>query len=240
MYLSIYHLFLALLPISLAQTTPFDSRESTITSVHHALFTGLNTCQDVVSSFLSRIDALNPKINALISLNSNALTQAQALDQQLSIGNASQRLFCVPILLKDNYDTVHMRTTGGNLALANSQPTTDAPVVTALKNAGAIILGKANLHELALEGISVSSLGGQTINPYDSSRTPGGSSGGSAAAVAASFAIFATGTDTVNLLRSPASANSLFSIRPTRGLISRAGVIPIRWVAMLVWRTWKG
>lgn len=208
--------------------TPFDARETTISSVHHALFTGLNTCHEIVSSFLSRIEALNPKINAIISLNPNALTQAKTLDQQLSTGNASQRLFCIPILLKDNYDTVDMKTTGGNLALQNSQPTVDAPAVAALKNAGAIILGKANLHELALEGISVSSLGGQTINPYDSSRTPGGSSGGSAAAVAASFAVFATGTDTVNSLRSPASANSLFSIRPTRGLISRAGVIPIR------------
>lgn len=228
MLLSIYLALLTILPSTLAQTTPFDAREATIASCHHALFTGLNTCQDIVSSFLSRIEALNPKINAIISLNPNALTQAQALDQQLSVGNASQPLFCVPILLKDNYDTVDMKTTGGNLALRDSQPTIDAPAVTALKNAGAIILGKANLHELALEGISVSSLGGQTINPYDSTRTPGGSSGGSAAAVAASFAVFATGTDTVNSLRSPASANSLFSIRPTRGLISRTGVIPIR------------
>ncbi|KAK4981091.1 hypothetical protein LTR28_006528, partial [Elasticomyces elasticus] len=127
----------------------------------------------------------------------------------------------------DNYDTKDIPTTGGNLDLAQSQPTEDAPAVTALKNAGAIILGKSNLHELALEGISVSSLGGQTINPYDFSRTPGGSSGGSGAAVAASFSVFATGTDTVNSLRSPASANSLFSCRPTRGLISRAGIIPI-------------
>ncbi|KAF7184986.1 Glutamyl-tRNA(Gln) amidotransferase subunit A [Pseudocercospora fuligena] len=112
------------------------------------------------------------------------------------------------------------------LSLAHSQPTVDAPSVIALKKAGAIILGKANLHELALEGISVSSLGGQTINPYDYTRTPGGSSGGSAAAVAASFAVFATGSDTVNSLRSPASPNSLFSCRPTKGLISRTGIIP--------------
>ena len=92
---------------------------------------------------------------------------------------------------------------------------------------GAIILGKANLHELALEGLSVSSLGGQTVNPYDLTRTPGGSSGGTGAAIAASLAVFGTGTDTVNSLRSPASANSLFSIRPTRGLVSRTGIIPI-------------
>ena len=120
-----------------------------------------------------------------------------------------------------------MPTTGANVAMEFSQPTVDAPSVAAFRNAGAIILGKANLHELALEGISVSSLGGQTINPYDSTRTPGGSSGGTGASIAASFAVWGTGTDTVNSLRSPASANSLWSIRPTRGLISRAGIIPI-------------
>jgi Asp-tRNA(Asn)/Glu-tRNA(Gln) amidotransferase A subunit family amidase len=120
-----------------------------------------------------------------------------------------------------------MNTTGGCLALKDSTPTEDAPTTAALRRAGAIILGKTNLHELALEGLSVSSYGGQTINPYDHSRTPGGSSGGAGAAIAASFAVFGTGTDTVNSLRSPASANSLFSFRPTRGLISRAGVIPI-------------
>ena len=120
-----------------------------------------------------------------------------------------------------------MNTTVGNLDLAGSQPSIDAPVVAALRRAGAIILGKSNLHEFALEGLSVSSAGGQTINPYDSTRTPGGSSGGSGAAVAASFCVFATGTDTVNSLRSPASANSLFSVRPTRGLITRTGIIPI-------------
>lgn len=120
-----------------------------------------------------------------------------------------------------------MKTTGGCLNLAESQPTTDGSVVSALKRAGAIILGKTNMHELALEGLSVSSLGGQTISPYDFTRTPGGSSGGTGAAIAASFSTLGTGTDTVNSLRSPASANSLFSIRPTRGLISRAGIMPI-------------
>jgi len=120
-----------------------------------------------------------------------------------------------------------MPSTGGCGALNASIPTKDGPAVTAFRQAGAVILGKSNLHELALEGLSVSSYGGQTINPYDFTRTPGGSSGGTGAAVAASFAVFGTGTDTVNSLRSPASANSLFSFRPTRGLISRAGVIPI-------------
>ena len=206
---------------------PFDAREATIDSVHHALYTGLSTCREVVSAFIARIEAHNNRTNAIITLNPKALDIADALDEQLLVGNATGPLFCVPVLLKDNYDTADMPTTGGSLALADSKPSEDAPTVMALKNAGAVILGKSNLHELALEGISVSSLGGQTINPYDSTRTPGGSSGGTGAAVASSFCVFGTGTDTVNSLRSPASANSLCSIRPTRGLITRTGIIPI-------------
>lgn len=205
----------------------FDSREATIDSVHNALFTGLASCRTVVSSFIARIEAYNPTINAIIALNPLALDNADEIDAQIASGNSTGALLCVPVLLKDNYDLAGMNTTGGSRALVNNKPLADAPTVKALKDAGAIILGKTNLHEMALEGISVSSLGGQTINPYDLTRTPGGSSGGSGAAIGSSFAILATGTDTVNSLRSPASANSLFSFRPTRGLISRAGVIPI-------------
>ena len=232
MRISYHFLVLALASLAYSQPTAFDAREATIDSVHHALFNGLNSCRDVVSAFLARTAALNQHVNAIITLNPNALVQASALDAQLSAGNATQMLFCIPILLKDNYDTTDMPTTGGNLALNESRPSIDAASVSALRQAGAIILGKANLHELALEGLSVSSLGGQTINPYDLSRTPGGSSGGSGSGIACSLAVLATGTDTVNSLRSPASANSLFSIRPTRGLISRAGVIPIRYPAV--------
>jgi len=205
----------------------FDAREATVDGVHNALFSGLTTCRGVVSAFLARIEEFNPVVNAIITLNPDALSIADDMDQQLATGNATAPLFCIPILLKDNYDAVGMNTTGGCLDLAGSRPTVDSPAAAAFKKAGAIILGKTNLHELALEGLSVSSLGGQTVNPYDHTRTPGGSSGGSGAAVGASLAVFATGTDTVNSLRSPASANSLFSFRPTRGLISRAGVIPI-------------
>jgi Asp-tRNA(Asn)/Glu-tRNA(Gln) amidotransferase A subunit family amidase len=225
-FLSTTGLFL-LRTIASAQTMSFDAREATIDSVHHSLYSGLSTCREVVSSFIARIETYNNRTNAIITLNPNALDTADSYDEHLAAGNATGSLFCIPVLLKDNYDTADMPTTGGSLALRDSRPTEDAPSVAALKNAGAIILGKTNLHELALEGISVSSLGGQTINPYDSTRTPGGSSGGTGAAVASSFCVFGTGTDTVNSLRSPASANSLFSIRPTRGLITRTGIIPI-------------
>lgn len=216
------------IPLISCQALSFDAREATIASTHHSLYTGLTTCREVVSSFLSRIESLNNHTNAIISLNPHALSLADQYDARLKANNGSfGPLFCIPTLLKDNYDTVDLPTTGGNLDLADSRPGVDAPATAALKKAGAIILGKANLHELALEGISVSSLGGQTINPYDYTRTPGGSSGGTGAAVAASFAVWGTGTDTVNSLRSPASANSLFSCRPTRGLITRTGIIPI-------------
>ncbi|KAK4229049.1 amidase signature domain-containing protein [Podospora fimiseda] len=205
----------------------FDVREASIESVHNALFTGITTCREIVSAFIARIEEFNPAINAVISLNHDALSIADHLDERIASGNVTGPLFCIPVLLKDNYDAVGTNTTGAALALANNKPKEDAPTVAALRNAGAIILGKTNLHEMALEGLSVSSLGGQTKNPFDLTRTPGGSSGGTGAAITANFAIFGTGTDTVNSLRSPASAGSLFSFRPTRGLISRAGVIPV-------------
>src|SRR5690242_18071252 len=119
---------------------PFDAREATIDSVHHALYTGLSTCREIVSAFISRIEAHNDRTNAVIILNPNALSIADALDEQLSAGNATGPLFCIPVLLKDNCDTEEMPTTGASLALAGSQPTQDAPSVVALKSAGAVIL----------------------------------------------------------------------------------------------------
>ena len=132
----------------------------------------------------------------------------------------------IPILLKDNIETADMKTTAGAVCLKEQQPAQDAFLVRKLKDAGAIILAKVNLHEFAVWGETVSSLGGQTLNPYDLSRTPGGSSGGTGAGVAAGFGVAGIGTDTVNSVRSPASANSLVGIRPTTGLVSRSGLIP--------------
>jgi Asp-tRNA(Asn)/Glu-tRNA(Gln) amidotransferase A subunit family amidase len=144
---------------------------------------------------MQRIEAFNPTVNAIISLNPNALAIADSMDAMIASGNVTGSLFCIPVFLKDNYDTVEMNTTGGCLDLKGNKPVVDAPVVTKLKNAGAIILGKTNLHELALEGLSVSSLGGQTVNPYDHTRTPGGSSGGTGAAIATNLGIFGTGME---------------------------------------------
>lgn len=233
-----------------ANTDVFEPLESTIESVRTALVTKSTTCRTVVSSFLSRIEKFNPTINAIVSLNPDALFAADELDKKLAAGDLAGKLLCVPVLLKDNYDAVGMNTTGSCADLAGNRPIVDTPSVKALKKEGAVILGKTNLHEstcpldskwmvlrmgamltttgiVALEGLTVSSLGGQTINPYDQTRTPGGSSGGTGVAIATSFAVFGTGTDAVNSLRSPASANNLVSVRPTRGLISRAGIMPV-------------
>ncbi|KAK1783779.1 amidase signature domain-containing protein [Copromyces sp. CBS 386.78] len=218
-------------PLDLSPNPPFDVREATISSIHNALFTGLTTCHSLISSYLVRIEAFNPSLHAILSLNPHALDLASAIDSQLASGNSSvnQPLLCIPILLKDNFNTLDLPTTAGSLSLSRNLPKNDAPTVTALKRAGAIILGKTNMHEFALEGLSVSSLAGQTINPYDSTRTPGGSSGGTGAAIAANLAVLGTGTDTVNSLRSPASANCLVSWRGTRGLVDRGGVVPVGW-----------
>lgn len=207
--------------------SPFDPREATIRTVQDAIFKRVHTCREIVKSFLCRIEALNHLVNAIISLNPDALSAADRLDEAFEQGHASGALFGVPVLLKDNYDLAGIPNTGGCLSLANSTPSTDAAVLQTLKQAGAIILGKTNLYEFALEGFSVSSLGGQTINPYDITRTADGSSGGSAAAISMFFAVFATGSDTMNSLRNPASACGLYSIRPTHGLISTKGVIPV-------------
>lgn len=206
----------------------FDPTEQGIRSIHKLLYGRQVSCRQVVQAYLVRIETLNPQLNAIIALNNLSLTIADSLDAVLlSEGTVDAPLFCIPVLLKDNFDTAGMATTAGSISLEYSQPEYDAPVVTRLKHAGAIILGKSNMHEFALEGLSVSSLGGQTHNPYDLTRTPGGSSGGSGAAVAVSLSTFATGSDTVNSIRSPAASNSLCGIRPTRGLISRSGIIPV-------------
>src|SRR5438034_9611778 len=147
---------------------------------------------------------------------------------RLDAATAARRpLHCIPVVLKDNYDTADMPTTGGSVTLAKSVPPADGFVVTRLRKAGAIILAKANLMELAWSGTTVSSLGVRTRKPYELTRTPGGSSGGTGAAIAANFGVLGTGTDTGQSIRSPASANSLVGVRPTRGLVSRAGIIPL-------------
>jgi amidase len=208
----------------------FHLEETTISDVHAAYKSGATTATRLVQAYLERIQAYDqagPKLNVVIFLNPKALEEAAALDDHLrTTGKFVGPLHGIPVLLKDNVNTKDMPTTGGSFSLAGYTPTTDAAITQKLRSAGAIILAKVNLHEFAVWGETVSSIRGQTLNPYDLTRTPGGSSGGTGAGLAANFAIAGIGTDTVNSIRSPASANSIVGIRPTLGLVSRAGVIP--------------
>ncbi len=208
----------------------FHLEEATIGDVQAAYKSGALTATQLVQAYLKRIQAYDqagPKLNVVIYLNPKALQEATALDELLrKTGKFVGPLHGIPVLLKDNVNTQDMPTTGGSQSLAGYMPATDATITQKLRSAGAIILAKVNLHEFAIWGETVSSIRGQTLNPYDLTRTPGGSSGGTGAGLAANFAIAGIGTDTVNSIRSPASANNLVGIRPTLGLVSRAGVIP--------------
>jgi amidase len=208
----------------------FMFMDATITQLQAAMETGKVTSKDLVEMYLRRIDAYDrqgPQLRAMLAINPFALEHACELDQERKQRGARGLLHGIPIVLKDNFNTTDMPTTGGAMALAGFIPTDDALTVKKLKSAGAVILGKTNLHELALFGLTRSSMGGQTVNPYDLTRTPGGSSGGSGAAVSANFAVAGTGTDTVNSIRSPASANNLVGIRPTKGLVNIDGILPV-------------
>jgi amidase len=209
---------------------PFPLDEATISDVHAAYKSGALTSVKLVQAYLERIracDQAGPKLNVVIFLNPRALEEAAALDEHFRrTGKFVGPLHGIPVLLKDNVNTNDMPTTGGSLSLAGYTPASDAAITRKLRSAGAIILAKVNLHEFAIWGETISSIQGQTLNPYDLTRTPGGSSGGTGAGVAANFAIAGIGTDTVNSIRSPASANGIVGIRPTLGLVSRAGIIP--------------
>lgn len=204
--------------------------ETNITEIHQAIRSGRLTCHSLVQQYLDRIQAYDkrgPALNAMLYVNPNALREVDAMDATYRKTHRMQPLFCAPIVLKDNYDTADMPTTVDSLSMKGAQPAADATAEAKLRQNGALILGKTNLHEFALAGVTASSLGGQTKNPYDLTRTPDGSSGGTGAALAANFAVAGTGSDTANSIRSPSSANNLVGIRGTRGLVSTAGIIPV-------------
>ncbi|MDB5761461.1 MAG: amidase [Herminiimonas sp.] len=224
-------LLAGLLPFSTyAADKPFNLMEASIGDIHQAMQAGSLTCHSLVQQYLDRIQAYDkqgPSLNAILYLNPKALEQADAMDRQFRQSGKMAPLHCIPTVLKDNYNTADMPTTGGSASLAGARPAQDAFALSRLRKNGVLVLAKTNLQEFALGGASVSSLGGQVKNPYNLLLTPGGSSGGTAAALAANFATVGTGSDTVNSVRSPASANSLVGIRPTHGLISRAGIVPV-------------
>ncbi len=213
-----------------------DLAEVTIAELQRRMQSGAETCVSLVAKYAARIEAVNetgPNLRAVIELDPDAAAKAQQLDTERAAGKLRGPLHGIPVLVKDNLDTGDkMATTGGSLALAGTHAKADSFVVAKLRAAGALILGKANLSEWAnLRGTpSVSgwsARGGQCKNPYALDRSPSGSSSGSGAAVAANLCAAAIGTETDGSITSPASCTSLVGMKPTVGLVSRTGIIPI-------------
>jgi amidase len=204
--------------------------EATIPQLQAEMAAGRATSVSLVEAYLARIAAYDhngPALNAMIRLNPLARSQAAALDAERKAGKVRGPLHGIPVIVKDNFSTRDMPTAASSVALATLRTPNDAFQVGRLRDAGAVILGKSNMHELAAGITSISSLGGQTCNPYDPDRNPGGSSGGSGAAAAASFAAVAWGSDTCGSIRIPSALHNLFGLRPTKGLSSTSGIVPL-------------
>ena len=203
--------------------------EASITDLQRSMERGAVTSVALVDAYLARVaayDKQGPALNAVIRINPSARADAAALDAERKAGHVRGPLHGIPVIVKDNYGTRGMPTSAGTIAFATLEPG-DAFQVKKLREAGAVILGKSNMHELASGITTISSIGGQTCNPYNPDRAPGGSSGGSGAAVAASFAAIAWGSDTCGSIRIPSAVHNLFGLRPTKGLSSISGIVPL-------------
>ena len=224
------------LPAALPAQRAFAVEETTIARVHAAMRARTLTCGTLVQRYLDRIDAYDkrgPAINSIVIVNPAALAVADSLDRRFAREGITGPLHCIPFIVKDNFETVDLPTTAGSLALAGWRPAQDATMVRRIRSAGAIVLAKSNMAEWAFtpyETVS-SILPGYTRNPYALDRVTAGSSGGSAAAVAANLGEVALGTDTGNSIRGPSSHQALVGIRSTMGLTSRAGVVPLNFTA---------
>ncbi len=218
---------LGLLPIGALAAT-FRLEEATIDEVNQAFDAGILTSQQLVQLYLNRIEAYDkqgPSLNSIIAINPNALSEAVALDLERQTMGPRSLLHGIPIVLKDNFNTVDLPTTAGSVLLKDSIPPNDAFVVERFRDAGAIILGKANMSEWAWG--SPPSLQGNPLNPYKLNRSPSGSSSGTGVAIAANLGMVGTGSDTGGSVRGPAAVNGLVGIKPTLGLVSRAGIVPL-------------
>jgi amidase len=217
-------------PVYSQNRVKFEVTETTIAETQAAIRTGKVTCRQLVEAYLKRIRAYDQStgLNALVVLNPNALGEADRLDQEFKRTGKLRPLQGITVIVKDNYDTNDLQTTGGSLALKGFVPSQDAFMVKKIREAGGIVLAKSNMAEWAFSPyVTMSSIAGITRNPYDLDRVPAGSSGGTAAAVAANLGEIGLGTDTGNSIRGPSSHNALVGIRPTMGLTSRDGIIPL-------------
>jgi amidase len=220
-----------------AQTqAPFEVEEATIGLIHEALKANRITCRSLVEQYLRRIETYDkngPAINALVIVNADARNQSDELDRRAATSGFVGPLHCIPMVVKDNFETIGLQSANGSLALAGFVSNKDAFQVKRIKDAGAIVIAKSNMAEWAFtpyETVS-SILPGYTKNPYALDRVTAGSSGGTAAAVASSFATAGLGSDTGNSIRGPSSHQALVGIRSTMGLTSRAGVMPLNLLA---------
>jgi amidase len=208
----------------------FQVIETTIADTQAAIRSGKVTCHQLVRIYLDRIAAYDQttRLNTVVTLNPTALDDADRLDREFARTHTLRPLQGIVMVIKDNYDTKGLQTTAGSLALKGFIPTEDAFLVKKIRNAGAIILFKSNMAEWAFSPVvSESSIAGITRNPYDLERVPAGSSGGTAASVAANLVEVGLGSDTGDSIRGPSSHNALVGIRPTIGLTSRDGIIPL-------------
>ena len=214
-------------PVFGAKTIDLDS--ATIADINAAFKAGTLTAEGLVQLCLARIrsyDRDGPSLHAVITLNPKAIETARELDAERKAKGPRSALHGIPVVLKDNYNTADLPTTGGSVLLEGSIPPADAFVVKKLRDAGAIILAKMNMSEFASPP-SQSSLGGQSLTPHDLRRSPAGSSGGTGVAVAAAYAPLGLGTDTGGSIRGPSTANGIVGLKPTHGLLSRSGIIPL-------------
>jgi amidase len=215
---------------SAAATGQYEVSETTIAQTQRAIREHRATCHGIIQQYLDRIRAYDQPthLNALVLINPRAMEEADRFDAEFKQTQQIGGLQCIGVIVKDNYDTKDLQTTGGSLAMKWFVPQTDAFMVQRIRDAGAIILAKSNMAEWAFSPYeTVSSIGGITRNPYNLEFVPAGSSGGTAAAVAANLGAIGLGTDTGNSIRGPSSHNALVGIRPSIGLTSRDGIIPL-------------
>lgn len=209
----------------------YDVEEKPLAQISRDLAAGKVSAVTLTKTYIARIKAYDGPLHSVIAVAPDALKQAAASDKRRKAGHALGPLDGVPIMLKDNIDATGMVTTAGSYALIDNRPARDADLVRRLRAAGAVLLGKANLSQWAglrtTKGLGGSTVGGVAHNPYDLTRTPAGSSSGPGIVVAASFAAGAVGSDTTGSIWGPANVNGVVGLRPTTGLISRHGVVPI-------------
>jgi len=208
----------------------FNVVETNIEAVQQAFKNKTCNCEILVSNYLQRIAAYDQTthLNSIITTNPDALKRARELDEEYRRTKKLRPLHCIPMIVKDNYQTAGLQTTGGSILFQGFKPEEDAHMVKLLKDAGAIVLAKSNMAEWAFSPkVTISSMAGETLNPYNLGYTTAGSSGGTAAAVAANLGEAGVGTDTGNSIRGPSSHNGLVGFRPTLGLCSRSGIIPL-------------